>query len=427
MKRWHKIALAAVLLALAGGLGWWRMRGSNQEELRTATVQRGTLVREVTFTGEVQARHTADLALEYGGIVREVLVQAGDTVQPGTKLVQLDTTSPQLEAAKAAADLASAQEAARLGSEKLAQDAQNVKAENTRSVEEQRQQVRSAKADMEEAQRVWLARVDESGEESALARTAFATYVTAKNSYVAAQKALDTLLKTVKKTNEAADAAARVAQEEYVATTQASGATAGLSSLEALRRLATTKLAKLSLTAPFAGTVTDVTVTAGEYAAVGTTIATVATVNELHVVADVTETDAAKITTGMSATIAFDALPDLAEWPASVIAIAPAAKTIEGVPTYEVTLQIVTTAPELKPGLTADVTVHIATRENVLVIPRRAVITHNGRDAVRTRRQNGSFEEVPVTTGALGSDGQIEIVEGLDAGQEIVVSLPNAK
>lgn len=427
MKRWIKITIAIVVVLLVlGGSAWLMQRNRASDDVRTATVQRGALIREITFTGELTAVQTAELAAEYGGVVRQVPVAEGDTVSKGTVLAQLDTAAAQLEAAKAAADLNSTQAAARLAWENAQRAAENTKKENARSVEQQKQLVRNAQADIEDAQHVWQARVDESGEESSLARTAFASYTAAQHAYTSAQKTLQTLLATVAKSNEAATAAAQAAEEDYVATTQSSGTVAGLSSLEALQQQTALKLGKLAVTAPFDGTVTDVAVAVGEYATSGQTVATLQTVDDLKVVADVTETDAAKVAAGMSATVVFDALPDMGELAAGVVGIAPAARIIEGVPTYQVTLRLTHVPAELKPGLTADITVHADRRENVLIVPRRAVTVRDGKEIVQVRSADGNVTEATVVTGLVGSDGHVEIVEGLAAGQVVVVSAPNA-
>ena len=58
---------------------------------------------------------------------------------------------------------------------------------------------------------------------------------------------------------------------------------------------------------------------------------------------------------------------------------------------------------------------------NVLTIPYRAIIDNSGAKSVRLVSTDGkSYTTVPVTAGLKGSDGTIEIISGLSAGQKVV-------
>ena len=69
------------------------------------TVQRGTVTRTVQLTGRVTPIQQQDLFFRSDGIVKEVLVQAGDPVQVGDVLARLDEPE-QYQADAAAAELA---------------------------------------------------------------------------------------------------------------------------------------------------------------------------------------------------------------------------------------------------------------------------------------------------------------------------------
>ena len=62
----------------------------------------------------------------------------------------------------------------------------------------------------------------------------------------------------------------------------------------------------------------------------------------------------------------------------------------------------------------------IDSRQNVVVVPRRAVISQDGSQIVRVRRE-GAIENVPVVTGLSGFDGYTEIISGVQEGDEVVV------
>lgn len=77
---------------------------------------------------------------------------------------------------------------------------------------------------------------------------------------------------------------------------------------------------------------------------------------------------------------------------------------------------------ELKPEMYANVMIATAARRGVLVIPADAVLHSGERSAVFVARGDGSFEPRPVTTGAVGDDGFVEILSGLTAGEQVVTS-----
>lgn len=426
MKRKYKIAIAVVVVLLIGGLVIWRMSAATPDaQTRTVPVTRATVTQDVSFSGRLAAKQSAELAFEYPGVVQQLQAHVGEAVEAGTLLVQLNTQLTQLEVAAANADQASAQAAAKATVDDATKALKNEVAENNRSLEQQRQQVRDAKTEMEQAYRVWEARVSEEDDGSPLAHTAYASYLSAKSAYTTAQETLKTLQATIKKSNDAAGGALTLAEEKYSATTQASRNTVGLSSLQAAKSLAATKLSKLSLVAPFSGTVTSVDTEVGEYVTPGKTVVALQTVDQLEVVADVTETDATKIAVNMAVDVTFDALGDSSPHPATVTSISPAAKIIEGVPTYEVKIAVPTTDSRLKPGLTADAIVHAQKRDSVLSVPRRALTQKDGGYFVHIKQADQTEQEVRVEIGLTGSDGLVEITQGVQEGQEVIVSVPN--
>ena len=80
-----------------------------------------------------------------------------------------------------------------------------------------------------------------------------------------------------------------------------------------------------------------------------------------------------------------------------------------------------TSDPRLRYGMLVEVTIHAADRENVLQIPRDALIRTGKGSRVIVARGEGRFQPVAVETG-LESGDVIEIISGLEEGQEIVVS-----
>lgn len=418
MKTWIKWTIATLLLlSITAFIGWRIMAGNIKTPVRTVSVSTQTITKDVAFTGAVTAEKSADLAFELTGSIQALYVRVGDAVTKGQRLALLNPESVSLELAKAQADAASGASIQHITWQKATEDAKNIKAENTRVLEEKRQAVRNAKKALDQSTEVFNAKADESGEDASATKTTYSTVVANQNAYDAAKKSLETSLKSVQKSNAAAQKTADIAYAQYISTTQASASNNGLSSLEALEQLARVKAAKSVLRAPFDGVVTKKSSEIGELATAGATVFTIETVSNLHLTADVPETDALALAHGMPADVTLDALPSQDAIAANIIAIDPAATIIQGVPTFKITLSLTNTPSTLRPGLTANTIVHVAKKENVLGVPRRAIITKHNEEFVKVQKEDGTQEERKITTGLVGSDGTVEITSGLTEGE----------
>jgi HlyD family secretion protein len=421
MKTWIKWVIAIVILVLIGSfVGWRIMAGRLQKPVRTVTVSQQTITKDIAFTGTVAAEQSSSLAFELTGAIQDIYVHVGDSVTKGQKLALLNPESVQLELAKAQADVASSASVQQLTWQKAAEDAKNIKTENARGLEEKRQAVRSAKAALDQSKEVYNAKADESGNDSSLTKSTYSTVIANENAYKAAQKSLETALKSVQKSNTAAQNTADIAYAQYISVLQRSTSSTGLSSLGALEQLARVKAAKSVLRAPFTGVVTKKSTEIGEFAAAGSPVLTIETVSNIKITADVPETDALSLTPGMSADITFDALTSQDPISTTIAAIDPSATVIQGVPTFQVTLSLPIPPTTLKPGLTSNITVHVAKKENVLGVPRRAIITKQGEEFVKVQKTDKAEEERKITTGLVGSDGVAEVTSGLAAGEIVV-------
>jgi membrane fusion protein, macrolide-specific efflux system len=76
----------------------------------------------------------------------------------------------------------------------------------------------------------------------------------------------------------------------------------------------------------------------------------------------------------------------------------------------------------VKPGMTANVAVIAASRDNVVSVPSAAISTTGGESTVTVRSADGKDETRTVVTGLKG-DGTTEISSGLQAGEQVVMSV----
>ncbi len=181
------------------------------------------------------------------------------------------------------------------------------------------------------------------------------------------------------------------------------------------------QISKRIIRSPISGVVTDVSAEVGETINSSEPVVSVISANQYQIKADLPEADISKVVVGRDAHITLDAYGDDEIFKAKVMLISPAEKIIDGVSTYEVTLEFIEQDPRIKSGMTADVVIVGESREQVVAIPQRAVITRGGQKFVQVL--NGeTVVEKPIITGLRGADGNVEVLSGLEAGDEIVIS-----
>lgn len=425
MKRTTKIytgIIVIIVLLVIGYFVFGRKNNSATVSARTVTAEMGDVVQDVSFSGNVKSSMSSDLSFELAGTVKNMFVDSGDVVKKGQKLAQIDVRSAQLQLAQARAQRASAQDQALIASQKADQDYATAKKVNEKIIAKYRLAVVDAKAAFEQAKSAYDATKEEYGSDSSTARTKYSTILSEEAAYHNAQKIYSEQKDSLLNNTYDAQKTAELARAQYQASVQASLNTPGLSALQASENLAALALAKSTLIAPFDGVIASRDINEGELASVTKPVLSIQGNGVLEIAANVPETDAMKIKVDQKATITFDAFPSNEQYSATVSRVAPAAKIVGGVPTFEVRLRIDNLNDKIKAGLTANVIVHAAKKENVIGIQRRAIITRGEKQFVNILDANGKETEQEVTTGLLGSNGTIEVISGLSAGDKAIVS-----
>lgn len=181
--------------------------------------------------------------------------------------------------------------------------------------------------------------------------------------------------------------------------------------------LAENNLSNSTLVAPFAGTVASITLNVGEI--VGNNAAvTLVDPKDLRIDTTVDESDIAKLDVGQQADISFDALPGK-RFAGKVMAISPSGTVQSGVVTYVVSLSL-EQREGLKAGMTANANIVHSRKDNVVVVPNRA-IRAQGRDRVVEVVSDGGNRIRSVRVGA-SNDQSTEIVDGLAEGEQVLIS-----
>lgn len=178
----------------------------------------------------------------------------------------------------------------------------------------------------------------------------------------------------------------------------------------------TATLQDRSIIAPFAGTVTNIDILAGETAGTAPVITLLAT-DAFEVVARIPEIDITKISEGQTARVIFDARRN-EEQNGVVTFIAPLPTEIDGVSYFEVKIKLDTNPAWLRGGLNSDVDIITNTSSVGTKIPNRYLIKNDNAYFVRTV-VNGEPATTSVTVKFVGSDGFVS-VDGIKPNTDII-------
>jgi multidrug efflux pump subunit AcrA (membrane-fusion protein) len=145
---------------------------------------------------------------------------------------------------------------------------------------------------------------------------------------------------------------------------------------------------------------------------------TLITDNAYEAIVPFAESDAAKIQSGQTGTINFDALNGVS-LPVHVLAVAPTSTVTSNVVNYYATVLLDRADSRLRSGLTSNVTITTAEATNVLVVP-NAAITRLGAQAFVTLVQAGKEVRQAVELGVTG-DSLTQVLSGLRLGDRVVL------
>lgn len=159
-----------------------------------------------------------------------------------------------------------------------------------------------------------------------------------------------------------------------------------------------------------------------------TPVFTVGDPGDLVIETYVPESDITKIKEGQGASVTFDALTAQDIFSAKVTEIDPDSTVIQDVVDYRIKLKLDNLDPRVKSGMSANIDIHTAEVENVLMIPVRAIQTEGNlassagtQQFVEILNADGkSTTKVQVQTGLSGDEGMVEIKSGLKEGQKVV-------
>jgi HlyD family secretion protein/macrolide-specific efflux system membrane fusion protein len=209
-----------------------------------------------------------------------------------------------------------------------------------------------------------------------------------------------------------------------------------LKSAEVARNIAQDHLHYTRLLAPMAGTVIARNIDPGEAVIPGPQatmdgkpLLTIADLSALLVKVNLNQIDVAKVAVGRKATLTLDALPGKS-YEAVITKVAPASVKLKDKDQEVFPVEALLERPDglVKPGMSADVRVHLDSKPNVLAVPLETIIKEGGRSyvmkVVEEKGKKTRQEKVEVTTG-LRNDREVEIT-GVDEGTRIMLKPASA-
>ena len=386
-----KIILFATVVAVVLAVGiYYYSRKPQEITYKTAKVERGAIVSAVSATGNLAAVVTVQVGTQVSGTIQKLFVDFNSPVKKGQTIAQIDPALFIAQVEQSRGNYLNAQAT-----------------------------LQKVKADLTDAKRN-LERYRQLIKDGIVAQS---DYDTAENRY------------------EQAVAAVKAAEGNVVQTRGT------LSQAETNLRYATIR-------SPVDGIVVSRNVDVGQTVAASFTTPTLFTIaqdlTKMEIDTSVDEADISRITLGQPVSFTVDAYPET-RFSGKVVQIRNAPIITQNVVTYVVVIGVDNKEMKLKPGMTANVSIETARKENVLKIPSAALRfkPKGGKGAKDTKDANSTQEKpagadvrkmkkgagqrvfilnaenkpkaIPIKTG-VSNDGQVELVEGnLKENDEVIV------
>lgn len=175
----------------------------------------------------------------------------------------------------------------------------------------------------------------------------------------------------------------------------------------------------VTVNAPISGSVTNLLVKNGDQISSLATspVLVIANLENPYLYASLNEVNIPKIKIGQLAEIVFDALPDQ-KFTGTVTGIDTVGTKIQGSVTYNIRISADKLSPDVKPNMTASVTIIIADKSNILTVPNNAITTNDEKTYVEKANHGNKLIEVKLGLRGLTKS---EVTYGLSAGDQIVV------
>ncbi len=363
--------------------------------VRAVTAQRGTIRSVVSTNGKVEPLQNFEAHAPVGTTVNKILVREGDHVKKGQLLMQLNDTEARSQAARAQAQVRSAE----------ADLSAIQKGGNREEVLTLESQITKARTDSDTAQRNLdaLRRLRQQGAASP------GEVKNAEDQLKRANADLNLLLQKQKD---------RYSQPEIARVeAQRSEAQAAFAAAE-------DRLNQLNIRAPFDGVVYSLPVQQGAYLNPGDLVLQEADLSKVRVRAFVDEPDVGRLAPGDKIEVTWDALPDRT-WE-GIVSVIPAVIKLHGTRNVGETTCVVDNKDfKLLPNVNVGVTIITAEHRDVLTVPREAVHQDDSKAYVY-QIVNNELQRTYLQT-SVSNLTQVEVAGGLPENALIALGPLNSK
>ena len=416
---WKKqLIIGTVGLAILAAAAFYFWGGqADAAQYLTAKVERGNLRNTVTATGTLQAVTTVQVGSQASGTISALYVDYNSLVKKGQVVAQLDPAVAKAQVDQARANLQQAQaglqqaRAAITNSRAGVSDAQaraqaaNSTAQNNQAgVSAAQANLAVLKAQQDDA--ASLLRQQESLVRSGViaqrdldvAKTAYQT-AKAKYDQGVAQLNQAQLSQQMSASSGIAQSQAQVQQSQagvQQSQAQAQAAEAQVQQAVAALQLAEVNLAHTTITSPIDGVVISRDVNVGQTVAASLSAPTLFTIandlTKMQVIANIDQADIGLVENAKSVKFTVDAFPGK-DFDGKIEQMRLNPQNVQNVVTYNVVIDVDNPEQKLKPGMTANLTVTIDERNNVLKVPNAALrFTPQNVNRERTGNQNGNWQ-----------------------------------
>ena len=411
MKKGCFISTIAVIVVLTLGLIFYFINQNKAAKVSTTVVKPEYLdiSRKVVATGTIVPRQEINIKPQVSGVIDELFVVAGDTITKGTILARIQLVPSQVNVNQAQSQV----ELARL----RLQNAQR-ELERQRSIHSQNLDVETAEANFENA-RTEEARQRQLYEAGVISEQQYNQY---KLDLELRRNALDNARITSTNSLSQYENQVDIAQQEL---------NSAVSNLRLLREGVDQNSRQVAneVNSTVSGMVLDVPLEEGASVIErnnfneGSTIATIADMENLIFEGKVDEADVGSIDVGMSIKLKIGAIPD-AEYDAILEYISPKGIKEEGTVKFEVRAAVTQTDERfLRAGYSANGDIIIYQKDSVLAIKERDII-YDGSDTFVEVKNGDDFEKKEIEIGI--SDGlNTEVLSGIDSTMQVRVQQEN--
>jgi HlyD family secretion protein len=384
------VVVLAVLL-FAGVLFAFSRGGTKIDPTKLAKVEKGDLAKSVVATGKVEPITKVEVKSKASGIVKKLLVDAGDKVKKGQLLAQLDKLEIQAQVEQSKASLQAAEA-----------------------------NLTSSKADWERA------KVDAEGPEVPMTKRGYERAQGMAKDGVVSQSALDDAEKEYKmalnKQNVAKAQITVLAGKIAQSQAQIAESRANLDQLEE-------QLSYTDITSPIDGVILSRDVELGDavssilvLGSSATLVMTLGDTSSVYVKGKVDESDIGRVYLGQAARIKVESFKDKT-FNGVVTKISPMGVEKDNVTTFEVRASINNPGGELKAEMTANAEIILEEHKNVLQIPEGAILYDKDKKAsveIPNPKAKDGKEKIAVNIG-ISNGAKTEVLSGLKENQEVVL------